>query len=121
MKMWRNRLDDYFVAFCRRVFKWSPAYKEALKYSFQRKGSDGTEYYKCAKCGKVIPRPQKRVDHISPVVPVEGWDGSWDTLRDRMSFEDSANLQVLCHRPCHTTKTNEENEARRRSQRGQHE
>lgn len=114
MKTWQNRLDDYFIAFCRRVFKWSPAYKATLKSAFDHKDSKGTEYYRCAACHAVIPRPQKRVDHIQPVVPIEGWNGSWDTLRDRMSFDDPTNLQVLCHRPCHHEKTQKENAARRK-------
>jgi len=54
------------------------------------------------------------VDHIEPVIPVEGfkntvWD--WNEYYDRM-FCPVEGFQVLC-KDCHHTKTQEENKGRR--------
>ena len=110
---WNHRLDAYFVSFCRRVFRWSPAYKTTREAAWI-KFTDNTKvkWYKCAECKTVWPRPQTRVDHIEPVVPVKGWDGSWDSMKKRMSFDRPENLQVLCL-VCHQKKTNSENKERR--------
>lgn len=106
-----KKLDGYFIAFCRRLFAWSPAYKIATKRA-EVETPKGTRW-KCAKCGTLTGKGEKVRDHIEPVVPVkEGWNGSWDAYRDRMGFENPDNIQVLC-KPCHKEKTNAENRERR--------
>ncbi len=108
---WNHRLDAYFVSFCRRVFRWSPAYKEARAAAFVHK-HEKLNWYTCAACKTVWPRPQTRVDHIEPVIPIAGWDHSWESLKSRMSFDQPKNLQILCVK-CHQQKTNAENKERR--------
>lgn len=107
---WSKRLDAYFLSFARKTFKWSPAYKEALKRAFVEK-RDGVEYYRCEIGREIIARPDKQVDHKEPVVPVGApWDKSWDGIKVRM-FVPAEKLQVLC-KPCHRKKTNGENALR---------
>ena len=105
-----TRLEDYFEGFCRKAFRWSPAYKATLRRAFVRKEGK-IEYYRCELCSTVVPRRQKQIDHIEPVVDVvAGRDGSWDTYKIRM-FVDETLLQLLC-KPCHRKKTNKENSER---------
>ena len=75
--------------------------------------------YKCEQCQSIVPATAittlkngktKRVkniavDHISPVVPVSGFD-SWDNVIQRL-FCDVDGLQLLC-RDCHEIKCKEE-------------
>lgn len=110
MKDFKKRLDSYFIAFCRKAFVWSPAYKTA-KQRAEVATDDGVRW-KCASCGTLTAKGENHKDHIIPVVPIEGWNGSWDTYRDRMSYEDPGNLQILCIE-CHRRKSNEENKRRR--------
>ena len=108
---WSKTLNGYFIGFCRKVFRWSPDYREALKNAFVEK-RDGIEYYRCKSCSKVVERAQKQVDHIDPVIPVAtGWDGSWDSYRNGL-FVSSERLQVLC-KECHKSKTGTENQGRK--------
>lgn len=108
---WSKRLDGYFIGFCRRVFKWSPSYRAALKAAFVDK-KDGIEYYRCKSCRAVVERSNKQMDHIEPVVSVTlGWTRSWDDYRDRM-FVHESQLQVLC-KSCHKNKTGTENKERK--------
>ena len=80
--------------------------------------------YKCDGCGQVVPLTSvvtlkngktKRVknvsvDHIQPIVPVEGFD-SWDKVIERLFCAES-NLQVLC-KECHDKKTETEKNDRK--------
>lgn len=66
--------------------------------------------YKCAKCEKAFDRQAVQVDHISPVVPVTGFD-TWDGYISRL-FCPSEGLQILC-KPCHKKKSAIENKERR--------
>lgn len=108
---WGHRLNGYFVAFARRVFHWSPAYREAISRVEQK--TEQGKRYRCEACGALVERSEKQVDHREPVVPVgEKWDGDWNRYRDRL-FVESSKLQVLC-RPCHKKKTGLENRERLR-------
>lgn len=108
---WSKTLNGYFIGFCRKTFRWSPAYRTALKSAFVEK-KDGIEYYRCKSCGSVVERANKQVDHIEPVVPVAtGWNGSWDSYRDGL-FVHESKLQVLC-KSCHKGKTGAENQGRK--------
>jgi hypothetical protein len=53
-----------------------------------------------------------RADHITPIVPVTGFD-TWDNTIDRL-FCEIEGLQALCV-DCHAVKTKEENEERRKN------
>jgi len=65
---------------------------------------------RCDECNGVFPEVNCAVDHITPVVPITGFD-SWDGVIERM-FCEVENLQVLCN-SCHTKKTKEEKDARK--------
>jgi|SRR6185436_5182081 len=109
-KDWRKKLDGYFIAFCRKVFRWSTAYRSAVQ-SAEEKTANGLRY-RCKACGNLVERSEKQVDHIIPVVePGKKWSGSWDDYRDRL-FVSTEKLQVLC-RGCHKSKTAEENKRRK--------
>lgn len=110
---WSKTLNGYFIGFCRKVFRWSPSYRAALKAAFVEK-RDGIEYYRCRNCQAVVERADKQVDHISPVIPIAtGWNGSWDDYRDGL-FVHESKLQVLC-KSCHKSKTGAENTVRRKT------
>lgn len=70
------------------------------------------KHYTCANCGDDFPSNGVHVDHLKPIVGVEGFK-SWDDFIDKL-FCSVDNLQILCI-PCHKLKTKEENEARKRS------
>lgn len=109
---WNKTLDGYFISFARKCFRWSPAYRLALKRAFVEK-RDGVEYYRCEKAGEIIPRSEKQVDHIEPVIPTDTpWNRSWDYYRERL-FVHESQLQVLCKK-CHRGKTSTENTVRRK-------
>ena len=106
----RKKLDSYFIAFCRRTFAWSPAYRLATKKAEVK--SNGSLKWRCAHCKALVGKGEKHRDHIDPVIPVEtGWNGSWDFYRDRMFVEDGQ-IQILC-KACHKVKTQAENVIRR--------
>lgn len=107
---WSKRLHGYFIGFCRKTFRWSPAYRSAVKGA-EEKTADGLRY-RCKACGSLVERSEKQVDHIEPVVEIgKPGNTSWDYYRDRL-FVSVEKLQVLC-RGCHKSKTNEENQRRR--------
>lgn len=108
----KKKLNGYFIAFCRRTFAWSPAYRIATKKAEVKEGK--ILKWRCAKCGVLVGKGEKHRDHIRPVVdPATGWNGSWDTYRDRMGYDEPDNLQILCLK-CHKEKTNGENKLRKR-------
>ena len=111
---WEKRVHRYFIAFTRKTFKWSPAYRDVLKAALVKKDKSG-EWYRCASCNKIVKRCNKHVDHISPVVPTnERFDGDWNRYRDRMGIgKVRVELQVLCV-TCHKTKTAEESKERKK-------
>jgi 5-methylcytosine-specific restriction endonuclease McrA len=104
----REKLDKYFLGFLRRAFHWAPAYKNA-RLLVEYKTAAGKRYA-CTKCGGMFERRETQVDHIKPVIPVTGWGGSWDEVRERC-FVPVSGLQVWC-KPCHKKKTNAENKER---------
>jgi 5-methylcytosine-specific restriction endonuclease McrA len=62
--------------------------------------------HRCADCRGEFPAKQMTVDHICPVVPIEGHD-SWDAVIKRLYVELDG-LQALC-KDCHKIKTDLEN------------
>lgn len=73
----------------------------------------------CMSCNGHVMERDCKVDHIEPVVPLEGFspDGSiflgynWSEYLERM-FCEADGFQVLCE-PCHKIKSNNENQERR--------
>jgi hypothetical protein len=72
--------------------------------------------YKCNLCGHEGKRKEFNMDHIEPVIPVEGfsngkpWD--WNEYIGRMYCEPSG-YQMLCT-VCHKAKTKKENAERKK-------
>ena len=88
--------------------KWAPI-NTCKKKAWVRRG-----VYKCGCCGEEVPltvqNGKKRqnnvfVDHIDPIVPVEGWI-DWDSCINRMFCEEDE-LQLIC-KECHDEKSKEE-------------
>lgn len=67
--------------------------------------------YKCAGCGNIFKAKDVAVDHIHPVVDIEGFKG-WDDVIERL-FCEVDGLQVLCH-TCHSVKTANEKAMRKK-------
>lgn len=59
--------------------------------------------YKCASCGEGFKEKDTVVDHVEPVVALEGDDYDWNTFVNRL-FVPAGKLQILCI-PCHDTKS----------------
>lgn len=69
--------------------------------------------YRCAMCGKDdLKNGEYAVDHVDPVVALDGWDGNLDTYIRRM-FVKVEGWQILCKDPCHTIKTDTEVQLRK--------
>jgi 5-methylcytosine-specific restriction endonuclease McrA len=66
--------------------------------------------YKCAGCGELFKREQIHIDHIEPVIPVDGTFTDWNTFIERL-FCPPEGFQILCI-GCHESKTQLENIAR---------
>lgn len=68
--------------------------------------------YKCAMCLREdIKNGEFAVDHVEPVVSLDGWDGNLDTYIRRM-FVKTEGWQILCF-PCHDLKTHTETQLRK--------
>lgn len=95
--------------------RWPPRYETlADAYVGQQtnvKTGRKAKHYKCNKCGGEFPQKDVQVNHIVPVVPVEGFT-TWDDVITRMFCEKNG-LEVLCI-PCHKEVTQEENILRKK-------
>lgn len=103
--------DKKFKAFIMSVLRrasrfWKPAQVCKTKARIHR------GMYKCSNplCAKVVGPKEIKIDHIEPVIPVEGAD-SWDIVIDRL-FCTADGFQAIC-KECHNKKTSIENEKRR--------
>jgi len=94
--------------------KWPQKYealKRALKGRFLDKSTGKmSNRYTCAGCGNMFKLVDVQVDHISPVVSVEGFV-DWNEYISRMYCEADG-FQVLCS-TCHSVKTQNERKARK--------
>jgi cytochrome c553 len=93
--------------------RWPPKY-EKLNEAFvgkQINKSTGrlAKHFKCASCHEDFPQKEIEVNHITPVVPVSGFD-SWDGVVERL-FCEKDGLEVVC-KTCHRSITNKENKER---------
>lgn len=95
--------------------RWPPRYTiltEAFVGSkVNKKTGRMAKHYKCNCCGEEFPLKEVQVNHIRPVVPVEGFT-TWDEVIERMFCEQDG-LEVLCV-PCHKLRTEEENILRKK-------
>ncbi len=80
---------------------------DAIKRARKERG-----IYECAMCQGRFKNGEFIVDHIEPVVPLDGWDGlNWTQYVTRM-FCATDGFQILC-KPCSTVKTDMEVQIRK--------
>lgn len=94
--------------------RWPPRY-ETLSEAFagskiNPESGRMAKHYKCASCKKEFPAKNIEVNHIEPVVPIEGFT-TWDDIIERM-FCEKEGLEALC-KECHKERTKEENAKRK--------
>lgn len=104
MKPWYFK---YVISALRRIWRWSPDRKKALKNAEVRKDT-----YRCNACRRLFDRKKVAVDHKRPVVNPRYGFKDWNTYITRL-YVMGPLLQVLC-KQCHQEKTKEEREIRKR-------
>ena len=94
------------------AYSWPPR-KAAERIATTKRG-----YRICAMCKKEISHKLSQLDHIFPVVPVDGSQKKghydWNVIINNM-FVELHGWQVLCRKPCHQQKTVKENATRRKN------
>lgn len=94
--------------------RWPPKYQVLADAFVETKTNVKTgrqaKHYKCSKCLEDFPQKEVEVNHITPVVPLSGFD-SWDGVVERL-FCEKGGLEVVC-KPCHKSITNNENKERK--------
>lgn len=119
-----KKIQDYVISQLRRLFRYSDQYRITKKRT-----ELAPNLHRCeGTCQKIINKDGKYkgslkfdevgkmyVDHIDPVVPVEGFqnDAVWAMTIILRVFPGAEFLQYLC-KECHQAKTNIENAERRR-------
>lgn len=68
------------------------------------------KHYECATCKRHIMVEEVDLDHIDPVIPLDGFD-SWDGVVSRL-YPEVDGWRVLC-KPCHKQLTQEQNKQRK--------
>lgn len=100
-----KRFEAWLKRYLRRASRFWP---EKTKV-YHRVKVDKAQY-RCETCNGIFKQKEIQIDHIEPVVDLDGFEG-WEIYISRL-FCDSSNLQALC-KPCHLIKTNIENAKRR--------
>lgn len=103
------KLNGYIFGALRKIFRWYPERRKALKLA-EVHGSVPKDTYTCAKCDQMFPKDKVQVDHINPVIdPATGFT-TWDNYIARL-YVPADKMQVLC-KDCHLIKSNAENKKR---------
>jgi hypothetical protein len=110
---WTEARYRSFVMSALRKAQWGVKYS-AIRLAYDSVGINPAtkrkrKLYRCASCNNNFPQDKVVADHISPVVPVTGFD-SWDNVIERM-FCEAGGFQVLC-KECHHEKSQKENKER---------
>ena len=105
--------EEWIMKQLRRISGMWPAKNEALnrakekvQIGFYKNGNP--EYkvmYKCYICQQVHPRENTQVDHVIPVIAIEGFN-DWNEYIDSL-FCSVDNLKAVC-KQCHKQKSKEE-------------
>lgn len=94
--------------------RWPPRYKVLSKACVGQRTNPVSgrlaKFYTCNLCRTDFVAKDVEVNHITPVIPVTGFD-SWDGVISRMFCEEDG-LEVLC-KPCHKAITKQENQERK--------
>lgn len=102
-------LKNFVIATLRRSsYRW-PARNDAYKAARIERG-----LYACRSCHGTFNRKEVRIDHIEPIIPLDGTGfTSWDNYINRL-FVKAEGFQVLCDN-CHKIKTDMEKSLRKES------
>lgn len=100
-------LNKFVISHLRRQWHKSPQRSMALALALRPYGN-----YECAVCKQWFKEEEIEVDHVEPVIPLEGWAG-FDISIPRL-FCPAAGLQILCQAKCHAAKSAHENAERRK-------
>lgn len=109
------RFDSFIKSALRSAsVRWPPRYtvlsEACVGTKVNVKSGRMAKHYRCNRCQGEFPAKDVQVNHIIPVVPIEGFI-SWDDTIKRM-FCEKDKLEVLCI-PCHKIITKQENEERK--------
>jgi hypothetical protein len=94
-------LKTRIIGQLRRLFMWHPGLKvvkERQRVAYGR--------YQCECCQCVFGPKEMRMDHVEPVVPIEGFT-DWSTYISRMFDVIPDGIQYICQ-DCHYIKTQAE-------------
>lgn len=106
-----NSKDKRFRSFLIKILRQA-SYLWAPRSNALKAARVGYGKYECAECKTITSRKEIAIDHIEPVIKVEGFD-SWNEVIDRMFCEEDG-FQILCH-SCHKEKSMEELQHRKRN------
>lgn len=117
-----KKLRNHLIGALKRVWHRHPtrrAILDQVRVEIIENKKDGTPrarpsvFYRCVLCHTLAKaqrsklHPQIHIDHIDPVVPLEGYDAlSWGDYIYRL-FTSPENLQAICS-TCHDSKTSQE-------------
>lgn len=114
--LWTEARYNSFIKSALRTasVRWPPRY-QCLHDAFVMQGINPAtgrqaKLYRCCKCQELYTAANMEINHIVPVVPVEGFD-SWDGVVERL-FCEKGGLEALC-KPCHKIVTKGENQQRK--------
>lgn len=111
---WTEARYHSFVMSALRRAQWPPKYasiaKAYVKDGLNPKTGKPCKLHRCPQCHQLYPKGKMQADHISPVVPLSGFD-SWDGVIARLYCEADS-FQPIC-KPCHKVKSKEENKQRK--------
>lgn len=104
-------LKTWLIPKLRRLsYQWPPR-NEAKRLSRKARGQ-----YECNICHNIFKPDETVMDHITPVVPLEGMEdfNNPETLGKYVLslFVEESGWQCIC-KPCHDKKTEEENKIRK--------
>lgn len=93
------------------------SYRWPSRYMAQKEAKLERGIYFCKICGIIDKKKNFQMDHVTPVVPIEGfpdgpykaWD--WNIVIENMLPDETSGWQYIC-KDCHHTKTQEENQDR---------
>ena len=111
---WTAAKKKSFIISALRKARWPVKY-QVLKDAYVKDGINPKtgrkcKLHRCEECNDCFAKGDMHADHISPVIPLTGFD-SWDKTIARMFCEEDG-FRILCH-SCHKICTKEENRIRR--------
>lgn len=110
--------EAWLIKHLRRISGMWPPKNEAINLAkvkvhigfFKNGNPEYKTMIKCYLCSELHDRSNIQVDHVSPVVDLDGFK-DWNTYIEQL-FCDISNLKAVC-KECHYLKSSEEREERR--------